>query len=190
MESFWSTFRLDPRLPRNAPLRASDADREVVRNVLGDAFADGRLTREEYDDRLTRLFETRTLGDLPALVDDLVDPEDPPAEPRTAAVVPRPGAEIEARAEAAYRRELSGAFGTFLLVGLITWMIWLSGGVHHFAWPVFPTAIFGIRLVKTINRRDASIDQTVGRLQRRQGWVEQPPKASKEPPEDRPDDRE
>lgn len=178
MESFWATFRLDPRLPRNARLRASDADREVVRSVLGDAFADGRLNREEYDDRVTVLFESRTLGELPALVDDLVDPEDPPAEPAPVAAPARPAlvtgsvGDFRARAEAAYRKELSGALGTFLIVALITWAIWLSAGVHHFAWPVFPTAIFGVNLVKTVNQRDEAIDQEVRRLQRKQAQAE------------------
>jgi hypothetical protein len=50
VEGFWTRFRLDPRQADNARMRASDADREVVRAVLTDAFADGRLTREEHDE--------------------------------------------------------------------------------------------------------------------------------------------
>ena len=35
METFWESFRLDPRQPGHASMRASDADREIVRVVLG-----------------------------------------------------------------------------------------------------------------------------------------------------------
>ena len=43
MENFWESFRLDPRQAGNASMRASDADRELVRAVLVDAYGDGRL---------------------------------------------------------------------------------------------------------------------------------------------------
>ena len=49
----WSGFALDPRDPAHAGLRASDADRERIQRVLADAFADGRLDREEHDERTT-----------------------------------------------------------------------------------------------------------------------------------------
>lgn len=81
MESFWDSFRLDPRQPGYAPMRASDADREVIRTVLAGAYADGRLAREEYDDRQTILYGSRTLGEPPALVADLVPPDGSPAAP-------------------------------------------------------------------------------------------------------------
>jgi Domain of unknown function (DUF1707) len=71
MEAFWESFRLDPRQPGHASMRASDADREIVRAVLADAYADGRLAREEYDDRLNTLYGSRTLGEMPSLVTDL-----------------------------------------------------------------------------------------------------------------------
>jgi Domain of unknown function (DUF1707) len=50
----------------HASMRASDADREVVRAVLAGAYAAGRLVREEYDDRLNTLYGSRTLGEMPA----------------------------------------------------------------------------------------------------------------------------
>ena len=50
----WASFQHDPRDPAVAPLRASDADRDVVHGVLTDAFADGRLDRDEYDERSGR----------------------------------------------------------------------------------------------------------------------------------------
>ena len=53
-------------------LRASDADREKVAAVLSTAFAEGRLTREEHDERLDRLLRARTFDELVPLTHDLV----------------------------------------------------------------------------------------------------------------------
>ena len=53
-------------------LRASDADREQVRTVLSTAYAEGRLTREEHDERLDQVLTARTFDDLVPLTQDLV----------------------------------------------------------------------------------------------------------------------
>ncbi len=52
-------------------LRASDTDRERAVDVLKSAFAEGRLTKDEYDDRMARIFASRTYGELGALTCDL-----------------------------------------------------------------------------------------------------------------------
>lgn len=53
-------------------LRASDSDRDQVATVLSTAFAEGRLTREEYDERLDSLLVAKTFDDLVGLTRDLV----------------------------------------------------------------------------------------------------------------------
>ncbi len=53
-------------------MRCSDEDRELVARVLGNAFAEGRLTREEHEERITQAYGARTFGDLNPLVADLV----------------------------------------------------------------------------------------------------------------------
>lgn len=53
-------------------LRASDADREQVMTVLSTAYAEGRLTSEEHDERLGRVLAARTFDDLIPITDDLV----------------------------------------------------------------------------------------------------------------------
>jgi Domain of unknown function (DUF1707) len=52
-------------------LRASDADREQVAELLQHATAEGRLTADELDERLGALYQSRTYGELEALVADL-----------------------------------------------------------------------------------------------------------------------
>jgi DUF1707 SHOCT-like domain len=53
-------------------LRASDADRELVATLLSTAYAEGRLTREEHDERLDQLMAAKTFDDLIPITRDLV----------------------------------------------------------------------------------------------------------------------
>jgi hypothetical protein len=52
-------------------LRASDADREHVAEVLRHAAGEGRLTVDELDERIDRAFTARTQGELAELTTDL-----------------------------------------------------------------------------------------------------------------------
>lgn len=52
-------------------MRAADADRERVVESLKHAYSEGRLTAEEYEDRVERALSARTYDDLDALVSDL-----------------------------------------------------------------------------------------------------------------------
>ncbi|MFD0657661.1 DUF1707 SHOCT-like domain-containing protein [Thermocatellispora tengchongensis] len=58
-----------------APLqqRASDADRDHVAAVLGEALATGRLTSVEHADRLEAAYSAVTVGDLAPITADLPD---------------------------------------------------------------------------------------------------------------------
>ena len=53
-------------------LRASDADRDQVATVLSTAYAEGRLTRDEHDERLDKAMAARTFDELIPLTHDLV----------------------------------------------------------------------------------------------------------------------
>ncbi|GHG04995.1 hypothetical protein GCM10018777_15830 [Streptomyces albogriseolus] len=52
-------------------LRASDADRERVAEVLRDALAEGRLDMEEFQERLDATYQARTYGELAPITRDL-----------------------------------------------------------------------------------------------------------------------
>ena len=52
-------------------LRAADTDRAAVAALLGQHMAAGRLTLDEYDERLTRAYAARTFGELEELTADL-----------------------------------------------------------------------------------------------------------------------
>jgi hypothetical protein len=52
-------------------MRASSADRERAVDVLKAGFAEGRLTQDEYNDRMGRAYAARTYGELATLTADL-----------------------------------------------------------------------------------------------------------------------
>lgn len=60
-----------PKPPGPDRLRASDADRDRVAQLLGDALADGRLSAEEHSERLDALYAAKTLGELEPITADL-----------------------------------------------------------------------------------------------------------------------
>jgi len=59
------------RIPREDRLRASDADRDRVIDLLAQAAAEGRLTLEEYSERSETALAARTQGELASLTTDI-----------------------------------------------------------------------------------------------------------------------
>jgi hypothetical protein len=60
-------------------LRASDADRDRVIDVLRAATADGRLTADEFSERMEAALSSRTFRELAPLTADLATPPASPA---------------------------------------------------------------------------------------------------------------
>src|SRR5262245_54616570 len=69
--------------PRNPDLRVSQAERDEVVTVLAGHFADGRLTVEEYEERVEAALAARTGRDLEPLLEDLPEADRPAAPART-----------------------------------------------------------------------------------------------------------
>ncbi|GAA2343761.1 DUF1707 SHOCT-like domain-containing protein [Streptomyces violaceusniger] len=74
MTSAGSSQGASPDLPDPAGMRASDAERERIAEVLREAVAEGRLDMEEFEERLSAAYEARTHGQLEPLVRDLPVP--------------------------------------------------------------------------------------------------------------------
>jgi hypothetical protein len=80
-------------------MRASDAERERAVDVLKAGFTEGRLTQDEYADRVGQAHAARTYGDLAALIADLpvgplgslLPPPSPPPAPSLPPVQAPPG---------------------------------------------------------------------------------------------------
>ena len=73
--------------------RASDADRDAAAGLLNEAFAEGRLTADEHDQRLSAAYAARSWPELHRLTADLPAPPgaDLPAAPSDAAGRMAPG---------------------------------------------------------------------------------------------------
>ena len=163
----WASFQHDPRDPAVAPLRASDADRDVIHRVLADAFADGRLDRDEYDERSGSVLAARTLGELPPLVGDLV-----PARPLLPARVPLAAAsstELQRRAEDHWRDERRNAFFGFVGSALVTWAIYLATawGAWYFPWPLIVNALALMNFLRTATSRREIVATELARLEKK-----------------------
>ena len=158
--SIWERFTLDPRHPHNAHLRASDRDRDVVHEVLGEAYADGRLTSEEHDQRSTDVARTRTLGELPRFLVDLV--AHTPARLSSSQ-------DLHAQAVRRYRMQRQQALFSFLVPTLICWAVYLS--FQHGEtppWPLIVTIATSIRLLKLVTTRADTIASLEEGLRRRE----------------------
>jgi hypothetical protein len=161
----WASFTLDPRRPEHAALRASDADRNVVHQVLADAYADGRLDHEEFESRTVAVGQAKTLGELPGLVEGLI--------PLSAVPAPRArygllsNEQIQRRAVQAWQRSRREALWAMLSISAVCWAIWAFFG-QGFQWPWFVMLATSLNLLKTQVRRADMIADEQRRLERKQ----------------------
>ncbi|QNP70451.1 DUF1707 and DUF2154 domain-containing protein [Streptomyces roseirectus] len=96
-------------LQKQTDLRASDADRDRVADILRDALAEGRLTAEEHAERVEGVLAAKTVGELEVFVKDLPVAHTPrattaPLRPADAALPADPDENIVAVFSSATRR--------------------------------------------------------------------------------------
>jgi hypothetical protein len=128
-------------------MRASDRDRQQVVDRLRSALEDGRLTMDEYVDRMEAAYKAATYGDLVPLCADL--PASPP-------VIAGPQPTAGAASPAVISR--SGCLAGLPTVLKILWTIWLTavsvnvvvwalvsgtGGHLAYPWPVWVAGPYG-----------------------------------------------
>lgn len=171
----WDEFENDPRRTENANLRASDRDRDVVRRQLVEAYASGRLDRAEFDERADQALTVRTLGQIPAMVEDLVATSARTLESTS----------IDDRALQAYSSERKTALWQFLSVSAICWVIWfaVSGGQWSFPWPLFVMLGTGLNAARVIYMRTEMIEQKKRSLQKHERKALEREQRSIEPPD-------
>ena len=114
-------------------LRASDADRERVVEILRQHTAEGRITAEEFDERMTAAYDARTLGALAELTHDLpVDLAEHTRRQTELARANKPRKTLSKRV----REDVSG----FASLGIVLTVIWAVSGAGYF-WPAWPLGI-------------------------------------------------
>ena len=132
-------------------MRASDRDRQQVVEQLRSALEDGRLTMDEYVDRMEVAYQAATYGDLAPLCADL--PASSPAIPGpqtvAAAAAPPP---VFARAGylAGLPAVLKVLWTRWLAVVSVNVVIWAlvsgTGGHLAYPWPVWVAGPYGAAL--------------------------------------------
>ncbi|MGW1805143.1 DUF1707 SHOCT-like domain-containing protein [Streptomyces sp. NPDC002078] len=73
-----------------AELRASDADRDRIAEILREALAEGRLTADEHAERIEGVLAAKTVGELEVFIRDLPAAHQRPATGAYAPAPPRP----------------------------------------------------------------------------------------------------
>jgi hypothetical protein len=99
-------------------MRASDADRERVAQVLHGALAEGRITMDELEERLTTVYAAKTHGDLVPVTADLPTSSAPSAALESSAT----------RAPGFPDTRIGGHPGSTVSVGI------MSGAVRNGSW--------------------------------------------------------
>lgn len=103
-------------------LRIGDAEREAAVAALGEHYAAGRLTKDEYDDRSDAAYRARTAADLAPLFADL---------PRTSAQ--RPSGPKPEQRQHDWRERLGHAWRIPVLAVLA---VIAAGVIFAHVWPV------------------------------------------------------
>jgi hypothetical protein len=166
---FWASFGRDPRVRDNQGLRAGDRDREIVREAVTDAYAEGRLTQDELDSRLTQVLEARLLGDLPPIVVDLMPTQETASRQSLALASEQ---EIDRRALIRYRERRRQALAGMLVPSLICLTIWIwsmvGNGELIFPWPIFVILGTGGYLSRLVFGKESAIEEERERLRKKQ----------------------
>jgi hypothetical protein len=105
-------------------IRVSDADRERLVEELHEHTVAGRLTAEEYEERLEAVYAARTRADLDALRIDL-----------PVSTVAARAALVERKSH--LRRRLVGEAGGSATVSLVCVAVWIASGATGAFWPIW-----------------------------------------------------
>jgi hypothetical protein len=119
----------------DAQLRASDAQRDSAAAEIREHYAAGRLTEDEFTERLDAVYQARTQGELSELRRDL-----------PALVADTTSDLVERRRK--LRGELFQETGAALVPFFICTAIWAFSGANGSFWPIWVTLIAIIPLVR------------------------------------------
>jgi DUF1707 SHOCT-like domain len=130
-------------------LRAGDEDRDRTITLIREAYAEGRLDGDEFQERMGQAQQARTFGELDALVRDLPMRGMAP----TPASAPEPTAQsLEVAEEAEHRRRMRSGWAAWAGVAIMTNVIWAttwisSGGDAPGYWPIWVMGPWGAAMV-------------------------------------------
>src|SRR5437016_4738798 len=122
-------------------VRISNAERDIVTAQLRGHVVDGRLTLDEFSDRMAEVYKAKTQRDLEAALRELPRPLQLPVPEPTREQQRAIAAEQRRRNRERHRKELAG----FLMPNIVCTAIWYmtTGGDSYFwpQWVLFGTGI-------------------------------------------------
>jgi hypothetical protein len=122
-------------------IRASDEDRGRTAAALGEHYAAGRLTLEEFQERLDKVYAATTLGELGRLMTDLPGADLGRVPERRApgpVQVPAGGSVLAWRA----------AWRFWLAISVVAFVIWLLGGASGGPWFLWVAVPLGLLMLR------------------------------------------
>lgn len=131
----------------NRGTRASDADREGIAAALGGHYAAGRLTLEEFQERLDQAYAAKTLGELDNLMTDLPRTDLSHLAGQRAGNPPLPERRAPGMVQA-HADSHPAVWQFWLGVTVATFVIWLISGASSgpwFLWVAVPLAFIMLR---------------------------------------------
>jgi len=126
---------------RAPAMRISDADRERVCERLQEAFAEGRVTSEEFQERTAAALAAKTEADLAPLTSDLP--------------VPAPPAPVVRSPRQRELRRIWTAWASMAVLLNAVWMLTvITSDSFPGYWPIWPLGLTGaLAVVRTLNSR-------------------------------------
>lgn len=128
----------------NPEIRASDADRDRVADMLREHCAQGRITLDELQERLEVTYAARTIGALRAVTADLPEEDlyELPVPARVRASVARPQSGTGVVSPGALRVAW-GSWATVNLICVTIWLITVLSGGPAFPWWIWVAGPWG-----------------------------------------------
>jgi len=137
-------------MPNDPRIRASDADRDRTAEFLREHLAAGRLTQEEFSERLDKAYAAKTLGELDELLADLpaidlykLPDEGLPRQRGRGGLPPLPWLMAPGRVTPGWR----AAWGSWATASLIAFLVWLLSGHPDNLWFLWIAGPYGIILL-------------------------------------------
>lgn len=152
-------------MPGDPRMRASDADRERTATLLREHHAEGRLTPEEFNDRLDRVFAAKTIGELDALLADLpgidlyrlpaagIRPAPPGAQRSRAGRAASRGGTLEPRGQGTVSPQRAVTWAAWAAISSLLFVAWLgvgliSGGAAWVPWFLLVVVPWGMIIAR------------------------------------------
>lgn len=142
---------------RDEGMRVSDAERTKVQRQLQWAHGEGLLDLNEFDERVSALWSSKTRGELALLTRDLPAPDLPAPQP--AATPSAPGVRGQVFADTGggtAMKVLTIVFSSILAVNVVVWGLVsaTNGEVVYpwFVWTILPLVVLAVLYVAGIGR--------------------------------------